>query len=128
MNLSFYEALDRIPLGAAVTIEFMGPLAVAVAGSRRPLDVLWVVLATAGIALLSSVIPYSLELEALRHLPKRVFGVLMSLEPAMAAIAGLIVLGEGLSVREAVAIGLVVTASTGAAAAGRAAPQRPLDA
>jgi inner membrane transporter RhtA len=196
MNLSFYEALDRIPLGIAVTFEFVGPLGVAIAGSRRALDVLWVVLAAAGIvllsdfgtadldglgvalaliaggfwaayillaarvgrrypggqglalgmavgvlmvapvgladaggdlfsaevlavglavAVLSSAIPYTLELEALRRMPQGVFGVLMSLEPAAAALAGFIVLGEGLATREAVAIALVVTASAGAA-------------
>jgi inner membrane transporter RhtA len=53
MNWSFYEALNRLPLGVAVTIEFAGPLAVAVAGSRKLLDVLWVVLAGGGVALLS---------------------------------------------------------------------------
>ena len=196
MNLSFYEALDRIPLGIAVTFEFVGPLGVAIAGSRRALDVLWVVLAAAGIlllsdfgtadldglgvalallagafwaayillaarvgrrypggqglalgmavgvllvapvgladaggdildaevlaiglavAILSSAIPYTLELEALRRMPQGVFGVLMSLEPAAAALAGFIVLGEGLATREVVAIALVVTASAGAA-------------
>ncbi len=197
MNFSFYLALDRIPLGVAVTIEFTGPLAVAVAGSRRALDVLWVLLAAAGIlllsdfgdfgsldalgvalallagsfwagyillstrvgqafadgkglalamlvatlvlapvgvadagsallepgvlgmgaavAMLSSAIPYSLELEALRKLPNAVFGVLMSLEPAVAALVGYIVLGEILGARELAAIGLVVVASAGAA-------------
>jgi inner membrane transporter RhtA len=196
MNLSFYEALDRIPLGIAVTFEFVGPLGVAIAGSRRALDLLWVVLAAAGIvllsdfgtadldglgvalallaggfwaayillaarvgrrypggqalalgmafgvvmvapvgladaggdlfsaevlavglavAILSSAIPYTLELEALRRMPQGVFGVLMSLEPAAAALAGFIVLGEGLATREVVAIALVVTASAGAA-------------
>jgi inner membrane transporter RhtA len=191
MNLCIYEAMDRIPLGIAVTIEFWGPLAVAVVGSRRPLDLLWVALATAGIVLLadpgggsldaagvafalaagglwalyillsarvgavfpggsglaiamvfaalvtlpvaagdellrpellaagaavalaSSVIPYSFELEALRRLPANVFGVLMSLEPAVAAVAGLIVLGQALDALEWVAIGLVVVAGIG---------------
>jgi inner membrane transporter RhtA len=197
MNLCIYEAMDRIPLGIAVTIEFWGPLAVAVAGSRRPLDLLWVLLAAAGIVLLadpgggsldaagialalaagglwaayillsartgqvfpggsglaiamvfgalvtlpigvgqaggellepgllaagaavalaSSVIPYSFELEALRRLPARVFGVLMSLEPGVAALAGLVVLGQALGGREWLAIALVVVASAGATA------------
>jgi inner membrane transporter RhtA len=196
MNLTFYEALDRIPLGIAVTFEFVGPLGVAIMGSRRPLDLVWVALAAAGIlllsdfgtadldglgvalallagcfwaayillavrvgrvyegatgltigmcagavmllpfgvadaggdllsteavavalavAVLSSVIPYSLELEALRRLPAGVFGVLMSLEPAAAALAGFIVLDEGLATREVLAIALVVAASAGAA-------------
>src|SRR5688500_2633423 len=53
MNLAFYEALERIPLGIAVTFEFVGPLGVAIAGSRRPLDLAWVVLAAVGIVLLS---------------------------------------------------------------------------
>ena len=196
MNLSFYEALDRIPLGPAVTLEFVGPLGVAVAGSRRRLDLLWALLAAAGIgllglrgessgieplgavlalvaggfwagyillsgrlgrrfavgdglalalcagslgvlpigivdggtellapgvlavglvvSLLSSAIPYSFELAALRRLPARVFGVLMSLEPAVAALVGLVVLDEALPGREWLAIGLVVVASVGA--------------
>ena len=195
MNGSFYLALDRLPLGVAVTFEFVGPLGVAVAGSRKPLDLIWVALATTGIlllagpvggdinglgvffallagafwaayillsarvgqeiegggglalamivasavlvapgvadavaevqdnrrlvlgaavAMLSSSIPYSLELEALRRLPKRVFGVLMSLEPAVAAAAGFVVLGEVLDARELLAIALVVAASAGA--------------
>lgn len=203
MNLSFYSALDRIPLGVAVTLEFTGPLAVAVAGSRRALDAVWVALAAAGIllladlsgggtdalgmalalvagafwaayivlgarvgqtfpggsglaiamvfgtamllpfgivdggsalveadvlavgaavAVLSSAIPYSLELEALRRLPARVFGVLMSLEPAMAALAGFVVLGEVLGEREIAAIALVVIASAGAARTAESAP------
>jgi inner membrane transporter RhtA len=196
MNLSYYEALNRIPLGIAVTFEFVGPLGVAVAGSRHALDLLWVALAAAGIlllsdfgtadldrlgvalallagcfwaayillsarvgqrfpggqglalamaagalmlapvgagdggaeligvevlaigfavAILSSVIPYTLELEALRRMPAGVFGVLMSLEPAAATLAGFLVLGEDLAARELVAIGLVVAASAGAA-------------
>jgi inner membrane transporter RhtA len=204
MNLAYYEALDRIPLGIAVTFEFVGPLGVAIAGSRHALDLLWVALAAAGILLLSdfgtadldelgvalallagcfwaayillaarvgrafpggqglalamgagtlmlapvgvadagagligvevlavgaavavmsSVIPYTLELEALRRMPSNVFGVLMSLEPAAAALAGFIVLGEDLATRELVAIGLVVTASAGAARGARVPPR-----
>ena len=196
MNFTFYEALDRIPLGIAVTIEFVGPLGVAVVGSRNRLDVLWVVLAGAGVVLLanpggesapdtvgvllaltagacwaayivlaqragrhftggtglsiamavsalvplvpgiasggsellapeilavglvvalaSSVIPYSFETEALRRMPRNVFGVLMSLEPGVAALAGFLVLGQELGAREIIAIGLVVAASAGA--------------
>jgi inner membrane transporter RhtA len=194
MNLCFYLAIARIPLGVAVTIEFLGPLGVALAGSRRWLDVLWAVLAAfgvallmegrgdlelvgflfalaagicwgayillgaalgrhttagnglavgmviaalvavpfgvadsgvallqpwvvvagLGVALLSSVIPYSLELEALRKMPPRVFGILMSLEPAMAALAGLIILGESLHLSQWIAVMCVVAASAGA--------------
>ena len=204
MNLAFYSSLDRIPLGAAVTFEFVGPLGVAVAGSRRALDLLWVSLAAAGIvllsdlggggldglgialallagafwaayivlsarvgrryegadglalamvvgavalvpvgvgeagaellvpwilaaglavAVLSSAIPYALEMEALRRLPMGVFGVLMSLEPGMAALAGYVVLGEGLDAREIVAIMLVVGASAGALRGAALAPR-----
>ncbi len=203
MNLSLYLAIDRIPLGVAVTLEFVGPLGVAVAGSRRPLDLLWVVLAAAGIlllaplglfggmdldpegvffallagflwasyillsartgsafpggtglvialcvgtlvlapigvasagyalldprlllagfgvAMLSSAIPFSLELEALRKIPARVFGVLMSLEPAVAALAGLIVLGEKLEMRAVAAVAFVTVAAAGASLFGR---------
>src|SRR5262245_32231961 len=194
LSLSFYAALERIPLGVAMTLEFAGPLGIALVGSRRRLDLLWGVLAVAGIvvlspiggtvdslgaalallggafwagsillsarigrtipggaglamamsvaaivtlpfgigageriaadprlllvglgvALLSSVVPFSLELEALRRIPVRVFGVLMSLEPAVAALVGLVLLGEALGMREVAAIGLVVTASIGA--------------
>jgi inner membrane transporter RhtA len=195
MNTSFYLALDRIPLGIAVTIEFVGPLGVALVASRRRLDLLWALLAGAGIlllspapgsdldllgaalallagvfwaayivladrvgaaftdgqglalamlvagvlvlpagiiaggsdllapealaiglavAILSSAIPYSLELEALRRLDRATFGVLMSLEPAVAATVGFIALDQGLSALELVAIALVVVASAGA--------------
>jgi len=198
MNFSFYQSLDRIPLAVAVTVEFVGPLAVALLGSRRRIDLLWVALATAGIvvlapiglfggialdplgvglallagafwggyifvsaqvgrsfpgvtglalamvvagvlllpvgvfsagsmllngrilllgggvAALSSVVPYSLELEVLRRLPPRVFGVLMSLEPAVAAVVGLLLLHQQVGLRAAVAIALVITASVGA--------------
>ncbi len=76
-----------------------------------------------GVAVLSSAIPYTLEMEALRRLPTGVFGVLMSLEPAMAALAGFIVLDEGLAAYEVVAIALVVTASAGAARRARVPPR-----
>ena len=213
MNFSIYQSFARIPLGVAVTIEFLGPLAVAVASSHRLLDGLWVVLAAAGvllltqggageagsahaarvagpvlglsteaagivfalvaatcwaayillsrstgrrfsgssglviamvvaglvvtgpavtaagpafshpslladglaIGLLSSVVPYRLELEALRRLPARVFGILMSLEPAVAALVGLTVLGEALAARQWLAIAMVIIACGGAA-------------
>ena len=195
MNLSFYEAIRRIPLGIGVTLEFVGPLTVAVAGSRRRLDFVWVALAAGGIValtrgnahgldglgvalalvagamwglyilvnarigrafaggtglalamcvatvvalpfgivqggahlvsahalalgaavgMLSSAIPYTCEVEALRRIATNVFGVLMSIEPAMAALAGFIVIGQGLTVRELVGMALVVAASVGA--------------
>ena len=193
MNLCFFLAIERIPLGVVVTLEFVGPLGVAVAGSRRRLDALWVVLAAAGVvllggggasdpvgvalalaagagwaayilamarvgrrfeagtglalamgvaalllvpagaldagaallepelllagvgvAVLSSALPYRLELEALRRLSPRVFGVLKSTEPAAAALVGLVVLGERLGALDWVAIGLVIVASVGA--------------
>jgi inner membrane transporter RhtA len=196
MNISIYQAFARIPLGIAVAIEFLGPLAVAVAGSRRLADVGWVVLAGAGvvvltrgghghldlagvlfaglagacwaayivlssatgrrfpgsaglaiamvvsavlvtppaliaggsamfrpgvlatgaaIGVLSSVIPYRLELASLRRMPTRVFGVWMSMEPAVAALIGLVMLGQHLTVTEWLAIGCVMVACAGAA-------------
>jgi inner membrane transporter RhtA len=194
MNLAFYGAIERIPLGIAVTLEFVGPLAVAILGSRRLLDFIWVGLSAAGIVLLagagegsihllgvslallaggfwasyivlaarigrmypgpsglavamslaallvapagiasggsellsgpvlivgaaigvlSSAIPWSLEIEALRRLPTHTFGVLMSLEPALAALAGLAILGQRLGPAELVAIAFVVVACAG---------------
>lgn len=196
MNFAIYESFSRIPLGIAVTIEFLGPLGVAVAFSRRPLDLAWVALAATGVVLLvrddgsgrvtvagvvfalvaaagwasyillstaigsrfpgssglalasvlgaaimlpvgissggsallrpellaigvavgllSSVIPYTFELEALRRMRAQLFGILMSLEPAAAALIGLVVLGEVLAVREWAAIGCVIVACVGA--------------
>jgi inner membrane transporter RhtA len=194
MNWSIYQSFARIPLGMAVTIEFLGPLCVAVLGSRRPADLAWVALAGTGVlllgftphgltwagvgfalmaglfwgayillsertgrhwpgvtgltvasmvgavalapaaiaeagrallnptvlglgvavGLLSSVIPYSLELTALRRMPPRLFGVLMSIEPAAAAIAAMVILGEFLRPMQWVALACVVTASVGA--------------
>jgi inner membrane transporter RhtA len=200
MNLSFYHAIDRLPLGSAVTIEFLGPLSVAIGGSRRRIDLVWAALAAAGIlalghgathgldalgvcfaliaaclwaayilvnarlgrafeggdglalamivatllampvgiaeggsrllaphsllfgsavGMLSSAIPYSLEVEALRRIAVNVFGVLMSLEPAMAALAGFVVLGQALSARSTLGIVLVATASAGASLGSR---------
>lgn len=200
MNVSFYLAISRIPLGLGVTLEFLGPLGVAVAGSRRALDLLWVVLAAAGIALiapwraggvdplgvvfalvaaalwaayillgarvsrampggvavavgmaiatlfvlpvsvasgglarlsppllvagagvalLSSALPYTLEMVALKALPARTFGILMSLEPAMAALAGLVFLHEMLTGAQWLAVVLVIAASAGAAVTAR---------
>lgn len=200
MNAAFYAAIARIPLGAAVTIEFLGPLTLAAVLTRRPRDLGWVALAglgvlllgagatgggldpvgvglglvaglcwaayilasqrvgavvpgqaglavamavgalllapagavgavhaftrwdlvllAAGVGLLASVVPYSLELIALRRLPAAVFGVLLSLEPAIAALAGL-VLGQRIGPVEAVAIGVVVLASAGSTLSGR---------
>jgi len=196
MNISFYEALDRAPLGVVVTVEFLGPLAVAVLGSRKAIDFVWVGLAAGGVALLadgggsavrplgivlaavaccfwafyillsvrvgrafpgasglapamalgavlmapwgiisaghhlrdaqlvgaavgvgllSSALPWSLELEALRRLPSHVFSVVLSLEPAVAAGAGALFLHEHLRTRSWIAIGFVVLASAGAA-------------
>lgn len=212
MNLVFYLALSRIPLGLAVTLEFVGPLGVALFGSRRLIDLFWVVLAATGIALiapivpitpitphgggsvdplgvlfalgagafwaayillggrvsrlmpggaavaagmlvaaavvlpisvatggfarltagrvlaglgvalLSSAIPYTLEMRALHALPARTFGILMSLEPAFAALAGWIFLGEILSPAQWLAVALVMAASTGSTLTGRRAP------
>ena len=199
MNWAIYQSFARIPLGIAVTIEFLGPLAVAVAGSRRPRDLLWVVLAALGVGLLglsptrldvvgvlfallaaagwaayillsartgqrwpgvsglavaslvgavalappavleagsrlleprvlllglavgllSSVIPYSLELTALRRIPPRVFGILMSLEPAVAALAAMLLLAEFLNSVQWVAMACVVVASVGSTRSSR---------
>ena len=207
MNFCFYQAIDRIPLGIAVTLEFIGPLGIALIGSRRSSDFLWVAMAASGIALLapgigeegldpigvafalgagvlwagyitlsvhvgraysgptglvlamgvgavvalpfgiasagsallepellaaglavavlSAALPWSLELEALRRMPAHVFGVLMSLEPAIGAMVGFVVLGERLGVRAVTAIALVVLASAGAARGARTAPAAP---
>ena len=195
MNLLFYYALARIPLGLAVTLEFIGPLGLALAGSRRWGDVVWALLAAAGIALIapwqgqgldwlgvvfalaaggcwavyivlgqrtaavlpgqqavaigmlfaalpvlplglaggslagltphllllgallalfSSVLPFSLEMQALRTLPTRTFSILMSLEPVAAALSGGLLLGERLLPAQWLAVGLIVVASVGA--------------
>jgi inner membrane transporter RhtA len=194
MNVVFYLSLKTVPLGVAVTVEYLGPLLLALVQTRRWIDLMWALLAGAGVALLgldtssgipltglllaflaglfwvsyilasshigtvvpgvnglavalaisaaivlpvgwsgaseafsepslllvaaavavlSSVVPYGLELTALRRLPTRVFGVLMSLQPAAAAIAGLLILDQRLGVREIVALVMVSAASTG---------------
>jgi inner membrane transporter RhtA len=199
MNLCFYEALVRLPLGAAVTIEVLGPLVLSVVMSRRAIAWLWAVLAFAGVvllgsgalealdpvgvafalgagvlwtgyilgsahtgsafprfdglaiamtvgavfslpfalggtgagllrpdilglglavAVLSSLIPYGLELIALRRIRPSTFAVLMSLAPAIAALTGLVVLGQEMTTLQWVAIGLVVVASAGAVRTG----------
>ncbi|MEU3824837.1 EamA family transporter [Streptomyces sp. SID486] len=195
MNGLFYEAVSRIPLGPAVTLEVLGPLALSVLASRRAINAVWAGLALAGVfllggggfgdldptgvafalgagamwaayivfsartgrrfpqadglalamavaallflpigiasagtrllnpttialgsavALLSSVLPYTLELLALRRLPASTFAILMSLEPAIAATAGFLILDQSLSATEAAAIALVIAASIGA--------------
>lgn len=198
MNGLFYQAIDRIPLGPAVTLEVLGPLALSVIVSRRLVNLLWAGLALAGVvllsshggggfggldlvgaayaigagvmwaayivfsartgrrfpqadglalamavaavlslplgiveagsellepstlalglgvAVLSSVLPYTLELLALRRLPAPTFAILMSLEPAIAAAAGFLVLNQAMSAMDALAIALVIAASIGA--------------
>jgi inner membrane transporter RhtA len=207
MNLAIYAALDRISLGVAVTVEFLGPLGVAVVTGRGPLALLWAGLAAVGvivlagpfggsvdalglacagvaaacwaayillggrvgrvfpgataltvgvmiatliqlpaglaaggselvapsvigaglaIAVLSTVIPYAAEIEALRWIPPAPFGVLMSLEPAVAALVGLFALDQGLSAGEVAGIALVVAASVGAIRTARL-PARVVD-
>ncbi|HUR32415.1 MAG TPA: EamA family transporter [Vicinamibacterales bacterium] len=194
MNFVFYQALRTIPLGIAVGLEFTGPLAVALLGSRHRLDFLWLALAVTGllfllplapgnsvdprgvgfalaagacwalyivfgkkagrahggatatwgmliaaclivpfgvadarpalfavnvlpmgvaVAVMSSALPYTLEMIALRRLSTRTYGTLMSVEPALAALAGLVLLGERLTTRQWLAIGAVIVASVG---------------
>jgi inner membrane transporter RhtA len=96
---------------------------VGVADAGSELLVPWILAVGAGVAVLSSAIPYALEMEALRRLPIGVFGVLMSLEPGVAALAGYVLLGEGLAAREIVAILLVVAASAGASRGAALAPR-----
>ena len=210
MNLVFYLSLQTVPLGVAVTVEFLGPLVLSLVQTRRVVDLVWALLAAAGVALLglsttsgiplsglalaglaglfwagyilgsarlgqvlpgagglavslsvaavlvapfglaqagavlddpillvpaaavallSSVIPYGLELEALRSIPTRVFGILMSLEPAAAAAAGWVLLSQALGARELTALVLVSAASLGVTLGRRpdAMPLQPLE-
>lgn len=200
MNMSFYAAIDRIPLGIVTALAFIGPLTIAVWTSRRAADILWVLLAGAGVvllspgigqsvealgvvfallagafwaayiitsarvgrafegghglalamvigalvmlgpgiasggdsllrpellgvgvavALLSTALPYSLELEALRRLRAGTVSVLMSMQPAVAVIIGLVALGQGLAATELLAVALIVAASAGALSSAR---------
>jgi inner membrane transporter RhtA len=109
--------LTMASLVAAVVIT---PVGVAAGGTAllRP----GIVLTGLGIGLLSSIIPYSLEMEALRRIPPRVFGIWMSLEPAVAALVGLLLLGQALAVREWVAMGCVMIACAGASRGAREPP------
>lgn len=195
MNYLFYLSIQRIPLGVAVALEFTGPLAVALFGSRRPLDFVWVALAVLGlwfllplgqsvaqidpvgallalgagacwavyiltgqrageehgpatvamgsliaavvfvpmgmiqasdtlfqwglllpglgIAVLSTALPYSLEMVALTRMPSKTFGTLMSMEPALAALSGMVFLGETLTATQTLALGAIIVASMG---------------
>jgi len=196
MNLFFYAAITTIPLGVAVALEFTGPLAVALAGSRKPLDFAWIILAVAGlamllplgqsqgeigiggvllalaagacwagyivfgqragtgggphitalgvsvaaiialpfgvasagtallepailplalgVALLSSAIPYALDMVALPHIPSRLFGILMSGQPALGALSGFLILSETLDAGQIAGIAAIIVASLGA--------------
>ncbi|KKB78269.1 hypothetical protein VW35_11505 [Devosia soli] len=198
MNLFFYAALEHIPLGIAVALEFTGPLAVALVGARKPLDFAWIALALVGfvsllpwggfagdispvgvalalsagacwagyiifgqragtgggahiaalgvataalialpfgivtagpllfdpailplglaVALCSSAIPYALDMIALPQIPARLFGILMSGQPALAAISGLVILGETLSMPQIAGMAAIIVASIGATA------------
>jgi inner membrane transporter RhtA len=118
-----FPAGDGLALAMVVATVVLVPVGIADGGGQ--LLVPWIVAVGAAVALLSSAIPYSLELEALRSLPAAVFGVLMSLQPAVAALAGYVVLGEALAARELAAVLLVVTASAGASLAAGPAPHEP---
>lgn len=109
---------DRIgafatPMGMLVAALLVTPVGISVAGSSL-LNPEWM-LAGLGIALLSSAIPYSLEMYSLKHLPKQTFSILLSLEPAVGALAGWLVLSEQLNTQQLGAIGLIMVASMGSA-------------
>jgi len=107
----------------AMSVAVLVPLVPGIVGAGSELlQPQWLAIGCA-VALLSSVLPYSLETEALRRLPANVFGVLMSLEPGVAALAGFAVLGQDLRARDVVAIALVVVASIGVTRAGPTAPE-----
>ena len=111
------------PLGAAVAALVVVPVGVAHAGAALLSPTL--LLAGLGVAVISSAIPISLELFALKHLPKQVFGTMTSMEPAVAALLALMFLGEVLSFSQCVAIGLIMVASMGCAFTARPAKAMP---
>jgi inner membrane transporter RhtA len=119
---------DRIgafatPMGMLVAALLVTPVGISVAGSSL-LNPEWM-LTGLGIALLSSAIPYSLEMYSLKHLPKQTFSILLSLEPAVGALAGWLVLSEQLSTQQLGAIGLIMAASMGSAmTAGQRVPEK----
>ncbi|MBV8711096.1 MAG: EamA family transporter, partial [Solirubrobacterales bacterium] len=115
-----FEGGAGLALAMCVATLLMTPVGLAQGGSH--LLELRSLLLGGVVGILSSAIPYSFEIEALRRIKTSVFGVLMSIEPAMAAVAGLIVLGQGLAARELLGIALVVAASVGAARGGHEAP------
>jgi inner membrane transporter RhtA len=109
---------DRIgafatPMGMLVAALVVTPFGIGVAGSSL-LNMEWMLIGL-GIALLSSAIPYSLEMYSLKHLPKQTFSILLSLEPAVGALAGWLVLSEQLNLQQLCAIGLIMVASMGSA-------------
>jgi inner membrane transporter RhtA len=112
LNLMLYEAIDRIALGSVVTLQYLGPLALALAGVRRRLDLAWVAAAGVGVGLITGGV-------ALRAVNVKAFSLLLSLDPAIAAVAGTLWLGQRLSASEALGVGLVVLASSGVIAARR---------
>jgi inner membrane transporter RhtA len=115
-----FEGGTGLALAMCVATVLMTPIGLAQGGSH--LFELRSLLLGGVVGMLSSAIPYSFEVEALRRIKTSVFGVLMSIEPAMAALAGLIVLGQSLATREVLGIALVVVASVGAARSSREAP------
>jgi inner membrane transporter RhtA len=118
-----FSGSSGLAVASAVGAVVMLPAGAGAAGTAllevKPL------LAAAGVSLLASVIPYTLELEALRRVSTRVFGILMSLEPAVGALSGLVLLGEVLRWREWLAIGLVITACVGATRFAQSPPNAP---
>jgi threonine/homoserine efflux transporter RhtA len=115
MTILFLAAIERIGLGAAVSIEFLGPLTVAAIRSRNARALTW-----PGLALLLPVLPFALEMLALRRMTPSAFGTLMAVEPAIAVILGLIVLHQTPTLGQIFGIIIVVVAGVAAQRVGRA--------